>query len=495
MDEFFYDGEKLIEDRGNAQKYYSGSGDKYSIDEYVWLAGMPVAVLKSTFRDDWSRNPSDVYAAGCLRNDEAEACGKFFIINDGLPKPVAMLDGDGRLVGTGEYDVFGRVNTVTRIADSPAQPGFDAWPFGNYLANQDLNLVSMYETQRGTGHQVQARVNYAAIHTSGPTDKAWVESRTGRQVLAPEVSGELLGAKDTAWFQVPFNDYVDVRWVSDSVQETSMYPYNGVVVAGWEYRHYEAGTAPRWTPLRFPGQYVDAESGLFENWNRFYEPATGRYMAADPIALASDAVVPEVYGYALNNPIRLADPSGLLPNVAEVTVLRLASAQLRLSLPTWEVAAVSSVAPAYDSGTATKLKLVEAILRGDWNAAASLAAILGGAYPAAINRLQAAFAVANQRAGPCYKVADGIAKGFKELGMKAEHVFLRTGVASGPGGIIGRRMSDGTWRQVSTTGEHAVILRDGRYYDAFTGPAGEVVADYMSRISSGMAAFPVRPIP
>ena len=30
--------------------------------------------------------------------------------------------------------------------------------------------------------------------------------------------------------------------------------------------------------LRFPGQYYDAETGLSQNWNRDYDPLTGRYI-------------------------------------------------------------------------------------------------------------------------------------------------------------------------------------------------------------------------
>jgi RHS repeat-associated protein len=43
--------------------------------------------------------------------------------------------------------------------------------------------------------------------------------------------------------------------------------------------------SPALTNLRFPGQYLDVESTLNQNWFRDYDPSTGRYIESDPIGL------------------------------------------------------------------------------------------------------------------------------------------------------------------------------------------------------------------
>ncbi|MEW5742786.1 MAG: RHS repeat-associated core domain-containing protein, partial [Myxococcota bacterium] len=72
-------------------------------------------------------------------------------------------------------------------------------------------------------------------------------------------------------------------------------------------------------PLRFPGQYFDAETDLHENWNRFYDPQSGRYLSPEPMleqaiwlkAEAASGFTTPTYAYTRNNPLQYTDPTGL----------------------------------------------------------------------------------------------------------------------------------------------------------------------------------------
>ncbi len=60
-------------------------------------------------------------------------------------------------------------------------------------------------------------------------------------------------------------------------------------------------------PLRFQGQYFDAETGLHYNRHRYYDPEIAGFISQDPIGLAGGL---NVYQYA-PNPLGWVDPWGL----------------------------------------------------------------------------------------------------------------------------------------------------------------------------------------
>ena len=66
-------------------------------------------------------------------------------------------------------------------------------------------------------------------------------------------------------------------------------------------------------PLRLPGQYHDAETGLHYNLNRYYDPRTRRYLSPDPVGLRGGF---DRRAYAEGMPLALTDPLGLATDAA-----------------------------------------------------------------------------------------------------------------------------------------------------------------------------------
>jgi len=186
--------------------------------------------------------------------------------------------------------------------------------------------------------------------------------------------------------------------------------------------------------LRFPGPYADAESGLYYNEFRTYDPGAGRYAEADPIGQAGGI---NAYRYALNSPARFFDPFGLVEGSPSNLRKRQAIAQLAL-----------------DQNGST---------------AFSFDANLSPRYPAESNKCSGftCAAAASAGANTTVTVPDGQG-GTKircptaaELGPKGnvpDWRLLRANESRKPGDIMSDPFSGGT---AGATGHAAIVVPDG----------------------------------
>lgn len=88
---------------------------------------------------------------------------------------------------------------------------------------------------------------------------------------------------------------------------------NSTLLASWDYDSWGvpatltgADSIPM--TMRFAGREYDAETGLYYNRARYYDPQIGRFISEDPIGIAGGM---NPYTYAGNSPTNATDPSGL----------------------------------------------------------------------------------------------------------------------------------------------------------------------------------------
>ncbi len=197
------------------------------------------------------------------------------------------------------YDPFGRRIAKQRLGpDGEAVEQTDFTWDGPVLAEQSSSIVA---GRGGRSGQVVTWDYRPGSFT--PVVQAEVSTATGQ-------AGE--GCRDLA--EAP-QEQIDRRFyaiVTDLVGTPTELAAPDGTLAGHQQQTLWGTTAWRGeasTPLRFPGQYSDPETGLHYNQHRYYDPVAGAYLTPDPLGLAA---APNPHGYVVN-PQVLSDPLGLAP--------------------------------------------------------------------------------------------------------------------------------------------------------------------------------------
>jgi RHS repeat-associated protein len=152
-------------------------------------------------------------------------------------------------------------------------------------------------------------------------------------VYTPELHLRLMhdaaDTKEFAWFnghpvaQISQQSLV-TRFTFTDHLGTPLLQTDSAAQVAWraEYEPYgrlyqlRAGSSEEEQPLRLPGQEIAAHNavGSDEHYNifRWYRAGWGRYTQPDPMGLVGG---PNLFAYALGNPVRVADPYGLIAEI------------------------------------------------------------------------------------------------------------------------------------------------------------------------------------
>ncbi|WP_225848235.1 polymorphic toxin-type HINT domain-containing protein [Streptomyces sp. HPF1205] len=197
------------------------------------------------------------------------------------------------------YDAEGRTATV-------ATPSGTTTTTSSYLYDADGNLL---EQTSSTGGTDKTRILYlfggAEQITQNVAAKTWTALRnyTGPDgtIITRSSSGtvtyQVANAQGTATTAIDANTLAVTRRSYD--------PYGnprGTTPASWVAPDENRG---------FLGQPTDTVTGLDLLGARNYDPATGRFLAPDPVFEAGDPNQMGGYTYAADNPASGSDPSGL----------------------------------------------------------------------------------------------------------------------------------------------------------------------------------------
>jgi RHS repeat-associated protein len=315
---------------------------QYSYDPVGNLKSASLPQASASFVYDARSQLSTISRAnGVLSQYEYDPAGRLTSLNHSGPAGLIIRQAYA-------YDATGnRTSYSTNIAQPLSTSAVKSSTFdaGNRLLQRDVtaylydsngNLVSSTDLAGTTSYRWDSRNRLQSI--SGPRVHADFQYDPASNMISQSVNGKsriyvlddltniaalndngdlqniLSGRAVDGHFAVVHTAAQSEYSLSDAINSTTAtVDQAGKQIGSFSYEPFGGGTSSETAyPFQFTGR-TPIEGGLYYYRARFFDPKNARFIAED-IVLSRGSTG---YLYALNNPVMLTDPSGLLPKQAE----------------------------------------------------------------------------------------------------------------------------------------------------------------------------------
>lgn len=284
----------VYDEQGHLLGEYDASGN--ALSEYVWLGDTPILLLANA-ADQRIVDNSDT-ASVTVAGTWATASSPAGFVGGNLRSHIAAATTDSftwklNPATSQSYRLYVRYTSAATNSTT-----------ATYTVTHAGGTATVVLNQQADGGQWRPLGTYT--FTTGAGHNVKLAAQANGVVIADAV--KLVPVSQQASVFFIHADQIDTPRIVQDNQYRNRWAWDPDGFGQLPPNENPAGLGNFTFNLRMPGQYFDAESGLFYNHFRDYDPQSGRYVESDPIGLAGGV---NTYAYGLNDPLSNIDSSGL----------------------------------------------------------------------------------------------------------------------------------------------------------------------------------------